>query len=440
MFSALTIALALAALSPSIAAEVIEDGLTVPAVSGLASDRTPFATPSHPAIRYAAGPTNNAVAALGEDIESGKVQLKYDDASGYLPAVLEALHIPVESQILVFSKTSLQKLFIGPKNPRAIYFRDDVAVGYIRNAPMLEIVAHDVRQGAVFYVIDQRPGQPPSLGRRDGCLGCHESYNTVGVPGLLARSVAADSNGVIFPRVENSIVDHRSPFATRWAGRYLTATAAPEQHLANLVVSDDLQSQSILADGARSTAALSTEFDFTGYPSRHSDIVAHLVFDHQMHMLNLLTRIGWDARAALYGEQHAGSAPALTEALLANIAREVVDYMLFVDETPLAAPVAGESGFAKKFATAGPRDRNGRSLRQLDLQSRLMNYPCSYLIYSAAFDALPDQARAAIYGRMWQVLSGADTDEKYRRLAPSDRRAVVEILRETKEGLPGYFK
>jgi hypothetical protein len=155
-----------------------------------------------------------------------------------------------------------------------------------------------------------------------------------------------------------------------------------------------------------------------------SDVAALMVFDHQMHMINLITRIGWDTRAGM--------------GKLQDSARELVDYMLFVEEAPFAGKL--ESRFASVFAKSGPRDSKGRSLRDLDLQKRLLRYPTSYMIYSEAFDALPAEAKDAIYKRIWQVLSGADKARKYSRLAAADRRAVIEILRETKKGIPDYFQ
>jgi hypothetical protein len=123
---------------------------------------------------------------------------------------------------------------------------------------------------------------------------------------------------------------------------------------------------------------------------------------------------------------------------LSTIVNELVDYLLFVEEQPLPGPTKS-SPFAWGFAERGPFDTRGRSLRDLDLRSRIFRYPCSYLIYSEPFDALPGHARAAIYARMWAVLSGAVDDERYRRLTAADRRAIVEILRDTKSGLPDYF-
>jgi len=162
---------------------------------------------------------------------------------------------------------------------------------------------------------------------------------------------------------------------------------------------------------------------------------ARLTFDDTGGYLPyLLTRIGWDTRVAL----QAGRPDAA--AMIGRAAADVVDYLLLVDETPLPDRVTGTSGFAEKFSAEGPADRQGRSLRQLDLSTRLLRYPCSYMIYADAFDALPSEARDAIYRRLWDVLSRRETGAKYARLSAADRRAIVEILRDTKKNLPDYFQ
>lgn len=139
-----------------------------------------------------------------------------------------------------------------------------------------------------------------------------------------------------------------------------------------------------------------------------------MVFAHQMRMMNLLAHPD-------------------------NI-DELVDYLLFVDEAPLPGPIQGNSGFAEKFSSTGVRDRKGRSLREFDLARRLMRYPCSYMIYTEAFDALPPQTKDAVYRRMWRILAGEVTGARYERLTPADRKAVLEILRDTKKDLPDYFQ
>jgi hypothetical protein len=216
--------------------------------------------------------------------------------------------------------------------------------------------------------------------------------------------------------------DQRSPFDERWGGWYVTGKSGALRHLGNTVFVSDDESKSIPVTIGKP------------YLAPSSDIAALLVFDHQMHMSNLLTRVGWEARAGLNDKR------ADLEGLLREAARELVDYLLFVDEVPLPGKVESTSGFAAKFAPRGPFDRRGRSLRQLDLETRLMRYPCSYMIYTEAFDSLPQIARDAIYQRMWQILSGAERGAKYSRIALKDRAAIVEILKETKKGLPNYFQ
>jgi len=159
-----------------------------------------------------------------------------------------------------------------------------------------------------------------------------------------------------------------------------------------------------------------------------SDIVALMVLEHQAGMMNLITRVGWDARLGADADRP-----------LAQSVTELVDYLLFVDEAFIPGPLEGPTAFAKNFSARGPFDRQGRSLRQLDTRQRLLKFPCSYMIYSNAFDALPETAKSAVYARLWEVLSGRDTDKVYRSLTPADREAVIQILRETKPGLPDYF-
>jgi len=106
--------------------------------------------------------------------------------------------------------------------------------------------------------------------------------------------------------------------------------------------------------------------------------------------------------------------------------------MLFVDEAPLPGRVEGSSNFAETFQAAGPSDARGRSLRDLQLDTRLMRYPLSYMIYSGAFDGLPPDARQLAYQRLREVLGGTDTREHYAHLTPELRRDIVEILESTK--------
>ncbi len=336
------------------------------------------------------------ISALNERLERGAARLNFQPTTGYLRSVLETLDIPVESQVMVFSPTSFEAKLIDQENPRALYLADDVVIGWVRGSSLLEAVAVDPRQGAVFYTLDQTPAGKPRFQRNNSCLSCHQSQQTSGVPGLLVLS-----NG--------AVVDHRTPLNERWGGWYVTGFSNRFRHLGNRIGQGWLES-------------LYDQFDYSGYLTEYSDMVALMALEHQTHATNLLTRL------ALDGSNDKGNV------------NELVDYLLFIDEARLPGKIIGTSGFAEKFATLGPSDRKGRSLRQFDLAHRMMRYPCSYMVYSQSFNTLPAAAKSAVYARMWEVLSGRAVEEKYARLSLPDREAVIEILRDTKKDLPPYFQ
>ena len=384
-----------------------------------------------PAIAYHSSASTDPVGILNRNLQAGTIHLAADGPSGYLRSLLDALQVPVESQVVVFAPDSVQRARIGMGNPRSLFFNDSVAVGWVRGG-FIELAAQDPRQGVVFYTLEQSLLGQPQVRRRDECLTCHYSYSTAGVPGMLVRSF------------EQFAVDHTIPIEKRWGGWYVTGSSGSLPHLGNT----DLArvSASHVSNATLNWPSFDGKFDTTGYLSTHSDIVALIVFEHQMHMMNLLTRIGWEARVAESRERRRSAPgfekPAADEApvAMADAAREVADYMLFMNEAPLADTIRGSSGFAARFEQQGPFDSKGRSLRQLDLHQRLMRYRCSYMVYSPLFDALPGAAREAIYQRLWQVLSGGVRAKEYQYLSLQARREIVEILQATKRDLPPYFR
>jgi hypothetical protein len=391
-----------------------------------------------PAIKYSTAPLNNLVADVNRKIQDGALRLRFEGRGGYLRSALEALQIPVDSQLLVFSRGSLQGKQIDEQNPRAVYFNDRVALGWVRDGDLLEIAAHDESAGVVFYTLEQRANtpDPPQFKRGFICLGCHMAGDTLGVPGFLMFSTTRPdpAQGVSLPR----FIDQSDPLARRFGGWFVTGSTGATPHMGN---------EAAALDGRTSRELTSVEglFDADGYRALSSDIVAHLVFTHQIGMTNLLTRAGWQARVAdpaLHPPYSAAPGEEERIALMMKgVASEVVDHLLFVDEARLTDAVRGQSGFAERFAASGPRDRQGRSLYQLDLSRRVMKYPCSFLIYSPAFDTLPPRAKDPIYKRLWDVLSGEERDPRYQTaLSRADRQAVVEILRDTKKDLPSYFQ
>jgi hypothetical protein len=368
----------------------------------------------HPAIDYRGGALSDDVTLLAREVTAGRTRLAYDEPQGFLRSLLEHLHVPVESQLLVFSKTGIQNAHTTPENPRALYFNDRIVVGYIPGAPVLEIASHDPRQGVIFQTLKQDSWLPGEFARPDRCLGCHLSSNSLDVPGILVRSMFANRDGRALPQLGSFLVDHRTPLEQRWGGWYVTGTHGSARHMGNALVTDHAQFEAAISEATLNRQALDPRVDVKAYPAASSDIAALLVFDHQGRAINLLTRLGWEARIAATNRPLDFSKGDLHDVLL-----ETVDYLLFTGELRLSAPVRGVSSFSKTFSLSGPKDRAGRSLRELDLQSRLFKYRCSYMIYSPAFDALPAEVRDAIYAIMRGRITDPDT---------------IAILDDTKEG------
>jgi hypothetical protein len=170
-------------------------------------------------------------------------------------------------------------------------------------------------------------------------------------------------------------------------------------------------------------------------------------------MHNLITLTNYKTRLALYAQaaEAKGEAASADTSLPQSMrerferpAEQLLRYLLFTNETPLSAAdsqrIIGSSAFARAFESRGLRDSKGRSLRDFDLGTRIFRYPCSYLIYSDAFDRLPGPARDYVYHRLLAILSGQDQSQDFARLSAQDRRAILEILLATKTGLPGEWK
>jgi len=382
----------------------------------------------HPVIQYATRPTTDRVARLRHEIANGR-SLQRDARTGYLRPILGALGIPVESQLLVFSKTGVQRAYTSPHTPRALYFDESVAISYVPGAPALEIAAHDPEQGVVFYTLDQT-APSPILTRQTMCLTCHVSSSTLDVPGMIARSNTVGEDGNVLAHVPGHDVTHETPHPDRWGGWFVTSEDvappyAQRAHSGNITFSDG---------GVTSNVIFVRWMDSTpearGYLSRSSDISALLLFDHEMRAINLLTRLSWESRIAASAD--GGFAIGAVERRV----NELVDYLLFVREVPPSAALTPPRGLAERLESKTPTDRRGRSFGQLDLVDRLLRYPCSYMVYSEAFEVLPPAVKQAIYRRMIDVLSSHGTRDDRVRVSVDDRRAVLEILRDTKPDFP----
>ena len=393
----------------------------------------------------------NAVTRLKSRLATGEASLEFEPEHGYLRALLRELDVPESSQVLVFSKTSLQRDRISPKTPRAIYFNDEVMVGFSLRGHVIELSAPDESIGTAYYTLQQRRDESPDPTRQtESCLVCHQSSATRGIPGNLVRSVFVDRQGLPLLAAGSFRTDHSSPLEERWGGWYVTGTSGDQQHMGNMIFPDQMRQRPAKLDSADgvNVVDLKDRFTVSMYPTPHSDIVALMVLEHQVGMLNRLARAGVETRSALEYEctfnkaldRPADARSESARSRIRNVGDAVVDYMLMGDAIRLTDRIEGTSSFAMDFAGRGPTDSKGRSLRDFDLESRLFRYPCSYLIYSRAFDSLPDEVKDHIYRRLWEILSGQAAGEDVPQHSSDDRAAIIEILRETKPGLPDDWK
>lgn len=380
---------------------------------------TTYVPYEHKAIQYFETPTNEAVKRLDDLLDQGKAKLDYAGGGlGYLPSVLKQFDLNVDSQVLVYTQSSFQAPLISPSRPRAVYFNDDIAVGFVQHGEVMEVSSLDPKQGVAFYTLSVYKKDKPSFARREVCLQCHQGGHTLGVPGLVVSS-AYMPKGVEAEHTRGGFVtDDRTAIEDRWGGWYVSGDLGGQKH-----------------QGIPIGPGIEPRFDTSAYLSPDSDVVALLTLEHQTRMTNLIIRVGWDTRIAMTDGKMEEARPKLDAAI-----EDMVGYMLFTDEAPITAPIKGVSTFSKTFPDRGPKDKQGRSLRDFDLQKRLFKYPLSYMIYTKAFDGMPDWARDRVYRRLYDVLTGKDTSPKFAKLSADDRQNVLEIVRATKHGLPDYWK
>lgn len=335
---------------------------------------------------------------------------------GYLPALLEMLNVPASSQMLVFSKTSVQRQNIDPSNPRALYFSDDVYIGYIPGAPQLEIAAVDPLLGTVFYTVNQDKDEPVRFRRSNDCLSCHASSRSMGIPGFVLRSIDTEISGEIIQATDADPIAHFTPMKERWGGWYVTNLPPDWLHRGNSPGGQDREGEA----AKQRLASISTS---PLYPASGSDPVALLLHDHQTHMHNYITRLHLEALKSIaeFGQVRYLDIPI----------RAFLRYLLFTEEAPLPSPLEPSPEFLGAFQKNAKRDSKGRSLKDFDLHTRIFRYPCSFLIDSDAFRSLPSPLRQTILERLHAILTGEDKHPDFANLSPTDCQTVLEILRDT---------
>jgi len=392
-------------------------------------------------IRYTTTPANDPIARLQQQMAQGRVKLKFDSQHGYLLSVLQQLKIPTSSQMLVFSKTSFQHDLISPETPRALYFNAQTYIGWVQGGSVLEVATVDPQLGAVFYVLPQvESGSPKFVRQTYECLQCHDSGMAGNVPGLMMRSVYPDRTGRPLLTQGTYVTTDQSPLRERWGGWYVTGKHGNQAHMGNMVARSETAPEETNWGSGGNVTDLKRLVDASPYLMKTSDIVALMVSEHQTHTQDLITRANYETRRAMKYQQDLNKElgrPADAEwesvrSRIQSVGEPLLQALLFSGEAPLTEPITGTSGYAEQFSVLGPHDRQGRTLYALDLRHRLFRYPCSYLIYSEAFDGLPAPMKDYLYRRLLEVLNGKDRTPPFAHLTDPDRQAILEILQQTK--------
>lgn len=369
-----------------------------------------------PALAYAQRTPNDAVARLAAQINDRSINLSFDPQRGYLDSLLDALAIDPASQVLVFSKTSLQVEGVNAATPRAIYFNDETYVAWVPGEESIEIASFDAELGPVFYTLTQS-GEPVAERQFGLCLRCHDSLSMTGggVPRFITGSGYIGKDGTVVAHEGWILTSDRTPLRSRWGGWYVTGMHGDQVHLGNIAVDSvyDLEDLESLRNGNH--ADLSQLLDTSRYLTDKSDVVALLVLEHQVTVQNAIVRLNWDFRQELEFD-----------------IEPLVRALLMAGTPQLSYPISGTAGFEVSFAARARPDSRGRSLRELDLQSRLFRHPLSFVIHSPAFSTLPPQVMRAVLLRIKAELTGDGA--RLERL-PGDaesRAAAWEILLDTR--------
>lgn len=421
--------------------------LIAPATVALAAHLAAQNLPDYelPPINYSAAPASNAVSRLQARLDAGRGRLPLGEPTACLREVLAALEVPVASQVLVFSKTSLQRALIEPRRPRAIYFSEDAYVGWVPGG-LMEVAVTDPQLGLAFYRFDPRDTAPPVRFARDAdCLSCHAGSLTRDWPGLMVRSVFPDARGEPIVSAGTFLIGHESPLSERWGGWYVTGTHGAARHLGNVIATEAASGATLDREAGANVTNLAGYFATSQYLRPDSDIVALMVLEHQVGMHTRLAQAALRVRKWMAYQQNLqrelkepvtdvpeGTALRVVE----TEAGRIVEHLLFCDEAALpAGGVHGAGDFERAFRRNKCTDPRGRSLKDFDLRTRLFAWRCSYMIYSQAFDALPPALKACVYQRLKAVLTTPAPPKRFAHSPAAERAAIGEILLATKPDL-----
>ncbi|PAW91526.1 MAG: hypothetical protein B9S33_00630 [Pedosphaera sp. Tous-C6FEB] len=396
------------------------------ALAGRAGDYQDFDQPPHDYWKRA---PQDRFSRWMNDVKAGRVQLDYSGEKAFIASVLKSLDIPASSQMLSFSTTSLQLSLISPRTPRALYFNEDVYVGYVVGGKV-EVVAVDPELGGIFYIFDiPRNGQPPRPERATRCMNCHAREDTGYVPGLVVKSVIPGPTGGSLESFRQALSGHGVPLNQRFGGWYLTGAGGLTNHLANFY------GRSTPQGIVRNPIPPGTMFSYDRYLVAHSDLLPQLLHEHQIGFVNRAIEATYRTRTYLDAGQ--GKLSPEHAKILDEQAKGLTRYLLFADEVPLpVGGVAGDEEFKTDFLSQRHIGPGGAALKDFELRTRLFQNRCSYMIYSAAFRGLPAEMKQRVFARLAQALDSGKPNPEFAYLPAAEKQKLRGILRETVVGLP----
>ncbi len=399
-------------------------------------------------ILYSKSVPNDPVASWQDRLEKKALRFDQQSERAFVEDVLQELGVPVESQVLVYSKTSLQIDGISPRRPRAIYFSEEAYVGWVQGGD-IEIISMDPNLGPIFYrmtVPQPKANHPPRVIRSRDCLSCHEGSRTDHVPGMLVRSVRSDIRGFPLFSAGTYLSDDTSPIAERWGGWYVTGSNGGSRHMGNLIYEESNDpNPRVIKDMGRALTNLNDVIETRPYLTNTSDIVALMVLEHQSSMHNALTKANFTTRRMLhhhrelakYWDEDGDRWSETTQRVISSQADHLLRKMLFHGEFELESwGVEGDPAFQTAFQRNARRTSNNRSLKDFDLLSHLFEHRLSYMIYSRSFEALPAEVKSLFYERLFAALDDPKAFEFSQHLSSKEANRIKEILLETKDDLP----
>ena len=372
-------------------------------------------------------------AELQEKAQKGEVKLDTTNDKAFLTSLLEALNIPVSSQIMVFSASSLQSEIINPRNPRALYFNEDTYLGWVPGG-LVEIIAADPEMGPMFYVFDRlRPGGPvPNVTRSTKCMNCHAGNATRRLPGLIAESLLVSRAGSSLETFRRDVQGHQIPLEDRFGGWHLTGQHNLSHNHANVMGIPNAGKNQIVPVEPGQYSDLSLHLLPT------SDILPNLMNEHQMGFENRLVYAIYTVRQLK--SEGKGMLGAAAKAEIEERAQELARYIVFADEAKFPAKgMVGDPAYVRDFLRDRKVSKAGLSLKDLDLKTHMFKNRCSYMLYTDTWKAAPKELKERVYYHMALYLREAP-DAQHAHLAPGERVAIRGILKDTMTDLPVWWR